>query len=103
MTVDKFIEKYYILSAAPNGISFEDFQKYLNSNEKKTPAQNTVNELHDAWWNVASQMGTSSAGDDNPCSNGCDWKIYDSGFRRFEYCSRCNSERSELATDTKKA
>ena len=25
--------------------------------------------------------------------HGHDWKVYDSGFTRFEYCSRCEKER----------
>lgn len=43
----------------------------------------------DVWnggiWNNTSNPGTQS------CVH--DWKIYDSGFTRLEYCSKCNEER----------
>ncbi len=35
-----------------------------------------------------SDMDTSTWG----CSH--DWAVYDSGFKRFEYCKKCNTERS---------
>lgn len=34
---------------------------------------------------------TDHSANDN-CSLNHDWKVYDSGFTRFEYCSRCNKE-----------
>ena len=29
------------------------------------------------------------------CNGHHTWKVYDSGFRRFEYCQHCNEERHE--------
>jgi hypothetical protein len=63
----------------------------LAASEKKTPSQMSLDEMHAAWWNVATEEPATHT--DNPCSSGCDWKVYDSGFSRFEYCARCNKER----------
>ncbi|MEZ0209212.1 MAG: hypothetical protein ACAH17_03505 [Candidatus Paceibacterota bacterium] len=43
-----------------------------------------------AWWQAAQSIGEKQSPE---CTH--DWKIYDSGFTRFEYCSKCNLEKSE--------
>lgn len=63
--------------------------------ERKTPAQTSLDDLHNAWWSAVGTMPGDSSG--GQCAGGCNWKIYDSGFTRFEYCTRCNKERPEFA------
>lgn len=46
---------------------------------------------YDAWKKLA--INPEPETKTSPCERGeHDWKVYDSGFTRFEYCSICNKE-----------
>jgi hypothetical protein len=102
------------LNRAYADISVDAAQKHFDDvHEKYRTGVGTYKDYLDAWHELskakrALPSGTSNNGgwsgwgtwdgsvsQDESEAGSCahDWKIYDSGFTRLEYCSKCNEER----------
>lgn len=89
--------------------AWHELQKVKNSASHKQPSPNSYS-ITIPWGGIlddAIVAGSNWSGgfygepdtkpeEEKTCERGFhDWKIYDSGFRRFEYCAKCNLEKHD--------